>query len=123
MLYQLDLLLSVSDIDLSIKDRNDNIVVFTTTTIGELTKLSMKISLPNKIIITISKNINTGVAKLVSASLGNIQFNKDSMEKIFVYYHEYGLNRSTNWEFNGKVEFNFFDQTPIKYHLNMGTTI
>lgn len=123
MQYQLDLLLDVKDVNLSLSDRSGNNLVMDIAPEGNLVKVSTKVFLPNLIRLGISKTTDNGSATLESVWLGNVKFNKNALHRTFVYRHEYGENRSPQWEFNGNVEFEFFEYTAIKYHLLMGTRI
>jgi hypothetical protein len=123
MLYQLDLRLLINNVQLSAQDRNGNELKLHTVTENGLTKISTQISMPNKITLNLSKTADSGQAELKSVVLGHIQFNSNSLERLLIYHHEHGLNRSTIWTFDGKVEFDFFDYNPISQHLNLGTQI
>jgi hypothetical protein len=123
MLYHLDFLLSATDVQISAVDRTGNSLKLDTLIENGLTKISTQITMPNRITLNLLKIADTGVAELKSVSLGNIQFKSSSLDRLLIYHHEYGLNCSTKWEYNGRVEFNFFDYNPIAQHLNLGSTI
>ena len=123
MLYHLTFQLSMADMQLTAIDRDGHELKLHTVTKNGLTKISTQITMPNKITLNLSKISDSGQAELKSVSLGYIQFNSASLGQLLTYHHEYGLNRSTKWLFNGRVEFEFFDYNPVSQHLNLGTKI
>ena len=123
MLYNLELQFSKLNTNLRFSDRSGNIFNTNTLQRGDLICMSTSINLPNKITVEIAQPQQDLDIKLVGVWLGEIKFNSKILEKLFVYHHAYGQNRSCDWNFPGKVEFEFFESCAIKYHLIMGTTI
>ena len=123
MLYQFELLLDTKNVILTARDRFNNPIPLNLSNQGTLVRITTDISMPNGITIGITKTDPSGIATLKSAWLGQIKFHNDSLSRLFVYHHEYGMARSCEWEFGGEVEFELFDHDPITYHLNMGTRI
>lgn len=124
MSYQLDLFITPVDIDLSIMDRFNHVLPYDIQPLDNgLIQLSTTILLPNEIIIRMQKKSPTGHATLNGVRLGHIKFNQHSLENLFVYHHDYGTSRETNWCYNGTVHFSFFEFNAIKYHLLMKTKI
>jgi hypothetical protein len=89
--------------------------------VGTTTKISTEILLPNKIFLIISDSQLP--IELIGVWLGEIKFKKNALEKLFVYNHKYGQSRNLTWDMEGTVEFKFFEHSPIKYHLLMGSAI
>ena len=123
MLYNLELQFSKLNTSLRFGDRSGNILNANTLQRGDLICRSTLITLPNKITVEIAQPQQDRDIKLVAVWLGQIKFNTKALEKLFVYHHAYGQSRSCDWNFSGKVEFEFFEFCAIKYHLIMGTTI
>jgi hypothetical protein len=123
MLYYLELLLDITDVKLTATDRLNNLIILDKTIQNNLVKVSAQISMPNVITLDISKSNDSASAILKSAKLGYIKFQNNDLTRLFVYHHEYGINRSCDWIYNGKVQFEFFEQDPIAYHLILGTKI
>jgi hypothetical protein len=123
MEYNLELQFLNLNANLYFSDRFGNILKTDTTRRGDQISTSTSITLPNKITVEISPTQEDLNIKLVGVWLGKIKFNNTALEKIFVYYHPYGQNKSCDWNFGGKVEFEFFEHSAIKYHLIMGSTI
>lgn len=123
MNYRFELLVSATDVDLSMSDRHGHALLVDSRTRGNLIHLSTEICLPNEIVVAVQKTAPDGYAVLEEVRLGNIKFNKTAMDNLFVYHHEYGLSRDTTWSFGGSANFSFFEFSAIKYHLLMKTKI
>jgi hypothetical protein len=123
MEYNLELQFLKLNANLYFSDRFGNILKTDITRCEDLICTSTFITLPNKITVEILPTQEELNIKLVGVCLGKIKFNNNALEKIFIYYHPYGQSRSCDWNFGGKVEFEFFEHSAIKYHLIMGTTI
>jgi hypothetical protein len=123
MMYQLELLLKNHNVDITVVDRTGTPVTYQTAVQHGLTKIFFDFPMPNKIIIELHKQTPDALVEFKGAVLGNIKFNNSMLERLCVYITEHGVRRSTVWDQNGQVEFEFFDQDPILYHLHMGTTI
>lgn len=123
MNYQFELLVSATDVDLSMSDRYGHVLPVDIQSRDNLIHLSTEISLPNEIVVAVQKKSPNGHAVLEEVRLGNIRFNKNAMNDLFVYHHEYGMSRDTTWSFGGTANFSFFEFSAIKYHLLMKTRI
>ena len=123
MQYNLELQFSKLDANLCFSDRSGNILNTNTIQRGDLICMSASITLPNKISVKIEQPQQDIDITLVAVWLGEIKFNAKALEKLFVYHHAYGQNRSCDWNFGGRAEFEFFEASVIKYHLLMSTTI
>lgn len=123
MQYKFSLLLSVKDTDFILSDRHGQILSPKITDHGDLVELTTDISLPNTIHLSLTKKSNHGSIVLKAVSLGHLKFNDSDLKKLFVYYHQFGSNRNVEWEYNGRVEFQIFEFSAIKYHLLMNTRI
>ena len=123
MEYHLELQFFKLNANLCFSDRFGNVLKTNTTRQGDMTCMSTSITLPNRITIEISDTQEDLNIKLAAVWLGKIKFNNNALEKMFVHYHPYGQNKSCDWNFGGKVEFDFFEHSVIKYHLIMGSTI
>ena len=108
---------------LNLKDRHGNNLETTIESQDTLTKISTYISLPNKITVDIPGSDKSPDIFLSGVWLGEIKFKHSALPHLFVYRHIHGENRSLNWNCPGQVEFEFFEYSPIKYHLLMGSTI
>ena len=122
-MYQLELLLQNHNMDITVADRTGNSVAYQTVVQHGLIKVFFDFPMPNKIIIKLHKQTPDALVEFKGAMLGNIKFKNSMLEQLCVYATEHGVRRSTMWDQNGQVEFEFFDQDPILYHLHMGTTI
>ena len=122
MKYLLELQFSKLNVDLHFSDRSGT-SLDTNTTREDLICVSTFISLPNKITVESTCLQEALQIKLVGVRLGGIKFSNSTLEKLFVYNHPYGQSRSCDWNFGGKVEFEFFESSAIKYHLIMGSSI
>ena len=122
-MYTLELLLKNHNVDITVVDRTGDLITYQNTMKQGLTKVLFSFSMPNKITINLHKQTPDASIEFKGATLGNIKFNNSMLERLCVYTTKYGVRRSTRWNQNGSVEFEFFDQDPILYHLHLGTTI
>lgn len=123
MTYEITLTVDLGKATISAMDRFDQPLDIDIQTDNGITVISTDIELPNKIKIYVEGVDSDHAVTLLGASLGGIKFNKNKLDKLFVYNHPYGQNRSISWQFNGFAEFDLFEHSAIKYHLIMGTTI
>lgn len=123
MTYEITLTVDLGKATISAMDRFDQHLDIDIQINNGITVISTDIELPNKIKIYVEGVDSDHAVTLLSVSLGGIRFNKNKLDKLFVYNHPYGQNRSTSWQFNGFAEFDLFEHSAIKYHLIMGTTI
>ena len=123
MEYNLELQFSKLNADLCFANRYGSILKTDMIHRENTICVSTNITLPNKIIIEISKTREDFDIKLIGVWLGGIKFNNQALKNLFVYHHPYGQSRSCDWNFGGKVEFDFFEASIIKYHLVMRTII
>ena len=123
MMHKLELLLKNHNVDIAVVDRTGTPVACQTIVQHGLTKVFFDFPMPNKIIINLHKQTSDALIELKGVILGNIKFKNSMLAQLCVYTTEHGVRRCTTWNQNGRVEFEFFDQDPILYHLHMGTTI
>ena len=123
MNYRFEMLVSVTDVNLSMTDRHGHALPVDIPPQGNVIHLSTEICLPNEIVVAVQKTAPDGYVVLEEVRLGYIRFNKTALDNLFVYHHEYGMSRDTTWSFGGTANFSFFEFSAIKYHLLMKTKI
>lgn len=123
MNYSLEILLKCNNVKISITDRNDNSIEYKKTSHGEFEKLSMNISMPNRIWLHLLRTEPDGYVELASVWLGQIKFNSNALEHFIAYYCGNRITKTTQFTQTGKVELQLFDHNPILFHLHLNSKI
>jgi hypothetical protein len=112
----------LESVDVTIQDRNGNILADIKQLNNHAINLDCKIKLPNKISITINNqnNIKNKFVKLSGLRLGNIELNEQTLLQLC----EYKLSQSgtttfsTIWNSNGVVTIDLFDKDFTSFLLH-----
>lgn len=148
MIYTLDLFLDMgksSRMDLMILDRYKNILPMQIEKLdNNWQKISCQITMPNKILMLVtgkdySIDSSDKFLELKGVTLGGIRIKQKMIKELCEFKSDDGVcfNRSltiddylkfesareSHWDRNGCAILELFDQDPIRYHLNLGTTI
>jgi hypothetical protein len=146
MNYTLNLLLSTgnsdSQMNLTVLDRNKNVLPMKLTQQPGLWSLSMEISMPNKLLIYLTgkdqPHNHDVFFEVKHMSLGGIRVNNKKLNDCFEYktdrnnlhespmpidhYMSLDSDKTIHWDQNGVAILELFDVDPIRYHLHIETT-
>ena len=112
----------LESVDVTIQDRNGNILADIKQLNNHTINVDCKIKLPNKISITINNqdNIKNKFVKLSNLRLGNIELNQQTLLQLC----EYNITQSgtttfsTIWNYNGVVTIDLFDKDFTSFLLH-----
>jgi hypothetical protein len=112
----------LESVDVTIQDRNGNILADIKQLNNHIINVDCKIKLPNKISITINNqdNIKNKFVKLSNLRLGNIELNQQTLLQLC----EYNITQSgtttfsTIWNYNGVVTIDLFDKDFTSFLLH-----
>lgn len=141
MNYNLTLFLAVDEsmtkVELTVLDRDRNIVPVKKVNQSGLLVVSMEVPMPNRLFVMITgkeqQNQNTFI-EVKGMSLGGVRFNNSQLDNLFEFkpddrqqaqtLDDYLLLESVKtkvWDCNGCVILELFDTDPIRYHLHLKT--
>lgn len=128
---------STTQMELTVLDRDKNVIPVKKVDQSGSLMLSMQIPMPNRLFFIITgkeqQNQNASI-EVMAMSLGGVRFNNNQIENLFEFkpddrqqaqtLDDYLLLESVKtklWDCNGCAILDLFDPDPIRYHLHLKT--